>query len=400
MSIKRALYCVSVMPEHDRESGSKTIFDFIVFLREAGWEVTLIAMNAPDAGRAGQALGQLGVASYAGMDSLLLGDAHLAGAERLIAAGQFDLAILSFWHVAEYYLPAIRRLSPKTRAIVDSMDLHFLRTARSILRSAPGMRCANRLGSEYAAEMVRELNVYAAADVVLARSRKEADLINDFVGDPDLAFVAGDYEAFDASAVRFADRRGILFVGNFWHPPNVEAAKYLLTEIIPLLDPAVLREHQLYLVGNGLTDEIVGYAAGIAGVRTVGWVPSILPYLQRARTSVVPLLHGAGTKRKLIQALMTGTPSVSTPVGIEGLDLKHGEHVLVANDPASFAEAVVRLLGDEELWQHLALQGRLHVAAHHSREAIRSQFMEAVTNALAREPKRWPESVGNENIRP
>jgi glycosyltransferase involved in cell wall biosynthesis len=97
---------------------------------------------------------------------------------------------------------------------------------------------------------------------------------------------------------------------------------------------------------------------------------------------------------------MTGTPSVSTPVGVEGLDLKHGEHVLVANDPASFAEAVVRLLGDEELWQHLALQGRLHVTAHHSREAIRSQFMEAVTNALAREPKRWPESVGNENIRP
>ena len=72
-------------------------------------------------------------------------------------------------------------------------------------------------------------------------------------------------------------------------------------------------------------------------MRLVGWVPSVQPYIERSRLSVVPLLHGAGVKRKVIQSMMAGTPVVTTPVGAEGLDLVQGEHALIAADAADLA---------------------------------------------------------------
>src|SRR5205085_8252889 len=98
------------------------------------------------------------------------------------------------------------------------------------------------------------------------------------------------------------------------------------------------------IVGNEVNDAVRQAAAGVNGVRLVGWVPSLIPYLEQARVSVVPLRYGAGTKLKLIQSLMAGTPAVSTRVGTEGLWLCDGEQILVADDPGSFAGSVVRLL--------------------------------------------------------
>jgi Glycosyl transferases group 1 len=125
-------------------------------------------------------------------------------------------------------------------------------------------------------------------------------------------------------------------------------------------------------------------------VRMVGWVPSVLPYLHHTRVMVVPLQYGAGTKRKLVQSLLAGTPAVSTTVGVEGLDLSDGEHVLVADSPDDIAAGIARLLSDNELWQRLAIQGRDHIAARHGRGTARNRFLEVVHDVLAREPKLAP----------
>jgi hypothetical protein len=190
--------------------------------------------------------------------------------------------------------------------------------------------------------------------------------------------------------VPFAQRRGILFVGNFRHPPNSEAVEYLCQEIVPRLDPALLAEHPVSIVGNALSETVQNYGRHVPGVRMVGWVPSVQPYFERARISVAPLLHGAGTKGKLIQALSVGTPTVSSTIGIEGLDLRDGEHVLVADDPAAFARSISQLLADAELWQRLARQGRSHIAAVHGREAVRGRFLHVISAALAKTPKLAP----------
>jgi glycosyltransferase involved in cell wall biosynthesis len=378
MSVKRALVCAPLMPEYDRESGSRRVFHLIEFLREAGWAVSFAAENADGGERYMQILQQRGVAVYPGFGPRT---------EQLVAAGRFDLAICIFWQIAEHWLPKIRALSPRTRVVVDSVDLHFLRNARRLLQPTADGAAPSLLDPAYASEMMREINTYAAADAVLTVSQKEADLVNDLANVPALAYALPDNEDFAPSAIPFAQRKGILFVGNFRHPPNVEAARYLCQDILPRLDPAILAEHPAYVVGNALSEAIGGFAGQLPHVRMVGWVPSLLPYLEHARISVIPLRYGAGTNRKLIQALMVGTPSVSTSVGTEGLNLQDGEHVLVADDPAAFADAVVRLLEDEELWQHLARQGREHIASVHGREAVRARLMHILSEVLDKEPK-------------
>jgi glycosyltransferase involved in cell wall biosynthesis len=378
MSAKRALVCAPLVPEFDRESGSKRIYDTIEGLREADWEVSFAAENASGGERYMRMLQQRGVATYAGFNPLT---------EKVIAASAFDLAIFAFWYIGEMLTPTMRKVSPATRIVVDSIDVHFLRNTRRAFRRSVEHGPTGVLGPDSASEMVREMNVYAAADTVLTVSQKEADLINDLVGDPTLAFSVPDREDTDVSTVPFSDRKGILFIGNLRHPPNVEALVYLCRDILPRLDSKVTANHPIYIVGNALTKKMYAYGSGLPNVRMVGWVPSVLPYLQRTRISVIPLLHGAGTKRKLIQALMVGTPTVSTTVGTEGLGLRDGKHVLIADDPATFAGSIVRLLKDAKLWRRLARQGRDHIMPLHGSEAVQARFMQVISTVLAKEAK-------------
>ena len=382
MRIKRVLVCAPVMPEFDRESGSRRIFHLIELLREAGWAVTFFAENMTGGERYARQLRQRGVMVYGGVHSRWIADAYLANPKRLLAEGGYDLVLVAFWYLAEALLPLARLAAPNAHFVVDSIDLHFLREARKRFSED----AAAALGAQYASEMTRELNVYAAADGVLTVSQKEADLINDFVAVPDRAFAVPDTEDLEPSAIPFEDRRGILFVGNFRHLPNVAAVEYLFGEVLPRLNPGLLEQHPLYVVGNGMTEPIRRLGEGRPGVRMVGWVPSVRPYYDRARLSIVPLTYGAGTKRKVIEALSIGTPCVSTPVGAEGLRLEHEKHLLVADAAETFAAAVGRLAGDADLWQRLVQQGRAHIVATHGRDVVRERLGRALARVMENPP--------------
>ena len=264
--------------------------------------------------------------------------------------------LIAYWPNAERYLAPIRSLAGSTRVIVDSVDLHFLRE-RGTLRDALASR-GRGLTDGHGSRFAAELNSYASADAVITVSQKEADLVNDLLWDPGLAQAVPDFEEIPGSFEPFGRRRGVVCIGSFEHPPNVDAARHLCHDILPLVDPATLAKHPVWVVGNKLSDEIRTFASDLENVHMVGWVPSVLPYLAKARISVVPLLYGAGTKRKLVQALAAGTPSVSTTIGVEGLGLEHAKHVLVADDPTEFAASMATLLNDASMWSRLARAGR------------------------------------------
>jgi glycosyltransferase involved in cell wall biosynthesis len=296
--------------------------------------------------------------------------------------GNFELALLSFWPVAEYCLPVLRRLSPNTRVIVDSVDVHFLREARQIT----GDHCVTPpdrlLNEHFGARLVAELNAYAAADATLTVSATERQLLERMLGDSVVARVVGDCEDPLPSPVPMTDRSGILFVGSYEHPPNVQAIEFFLRQVLPRIDVRLLDKHPVYVVGNGLNERICGLAEGHPHVRMVGWVPSVVPYFHKVRATVVPLLHGAGTKRKVIQALMYGTPLVSTDIGTEGLDLVPNKHALVANDASAIAASVERLLTDENLCRSLTDRGMTHIRGIRSRETARAALAEVVGDVL------------------
>lgn len=386
-SEKRMLICAPVLPEDDRESGSKRVMATIEMLLEAGWSVTYVSMLGSVASPCVRRLRHLGVRTHIGFDEL---------ADELVVGGGFHAAILCFWEVAERFIPALRRGSPNTRILVDSIDLHFLRNGRSQLLSHPDSP-ARQLDPTFGGEFVREMNAYAAADVVLTVSSKEAAFINELNASTSLARTMPDFEELPPSPYGFEERKGILFVGNFRHAPNISAARFLCEEVLQHLPPEITVEHPISIVGNDLDRRVMAHGQRHPGVRMVGWVPSLIPYLHSARVALLPLQWGAGTKRKGVQALFVGTPVVTTSVGAEGLDVIHEEHVLLADDPELFAHQIVRALTDRELWVRLSENGQSHIRPRHSRQVARRALVGALTLALAKPPKSFPEPTDLES---
>jgi glycosyltransferase involved in cell wall biosynthesis len=370
MSTGRILVGSFGPPQFDRDSGSRRVLDLLDLLIEQRWNVTFASANGLRIPRYAHALQRRGIHVV---------DGETQSVADLVITGGFDIALLVSWPVAELYLPLLRRLSPDTRVIVDSLDLQFLRDSRRVFQSVSGM---GLLDEEFGRQLVAELNTYVAADAVLTVSDKEATLLADVSGNAATGRVVPDIENVPDSEVGVADRAGMLFVGSFRHMPNVYAVEHLCREIVPRLDPQLLAEHPISIVGDGLDDAIRRYADGLPGVHMIGWVPDVLPYLQRARVSLVPLQFGAGTKRKMIQTLIAGTPCVSTTIGIEGLELRDGEHLLVADDADAFTAAIERLLTDDKLWQRLARDGRKPVEPIHGRAAVADRFAAALSAVL------------------
>src|SRR5262249_3773523 len=151
------------------------------FLCDAGWRVTCVAKNPKGVEQYAEIFAEQGVSVFIGLEE------HV---ERLAMAEPFDLAILGFWHIAEPLMKTLRQCCASTRLVVDSGDLHFLRHARRIVRDSD--TDLGILDSQFGADMARELSVYAAADAVLAVSRKEAEFVGDFLGDPTRAHYVPD----------------------------------------------------------------------------------------------------------------------------------------------------------------------------------------------------------------
>src|SRR5262249_32690076 len=138
---------------------------------------------AGDGERYARTLQQKGVAVYALYDVWQGGENTLTDMELLAHAGRFDLALFAFWPCGEIHIPTIRSVSPETMILIDSIDVHFLRQSRRAFSESRNGQ-PHALDPEYANEMRRELNTYAAGDGVLTVSQKEAELINDFLGRP------------------------------------------------------------------------------------------------------------------------------------------------------------------------------------------------------------------------
>jgi glycosyltransferase involved in cell wall biosynthesis len=124
------------------------------------------------------------------------------------------------------------------------------------------------------------------------------------------------------------------------------------------------------------------------GVHVLGYVADPTPWWTNAAVLVVPLLSGGGVRVKILEAMAMGLPVVSTSIGCEGLAVRDGEHLLVADTPATFASACAAVLTDAALAQHLARNGRqLVLDRYDSRHALASLDV-AYARALYREQPR------------
>ena len=191
----------------------------------------------------------------------------------------------------------------------------------------------------------------------------------------------------DLSQVPFADHTQthgarLLMTGTLAYYPNVDATLWFIREIMPLVrrrSPAAT----LTLVGGPVPAELQNLDPDATGVSVVGPRPDMRPFMDEADLFVIPLRLGGGTRVKAVEALASGLPIVSTPLGVTGLDIIERDVALVANTPEDFAAAIQRGLSDLELRKRLVFGGRRLAEDQFDVDRIGADFRATLKHALA-----------------
>jgi glycosyltransferase involved in cell wall biosynthesis len=165
-----------------------------------------------------------------------------------------------------------------------------------------------------------------------------------------------------------------VFTGALDWYPNEDAMLHCVDAMLPAIRSAV-PEAALHIVGRKPSARLRSAIASVAGVSLSANVPDVRPHMADAGVYVVPLRVGGGTRIKIFEALAMGKAVVSTGVGAEGLPLVPGEHYLRADDPASFAAAVVALIRDPERRRALGRAGRRLVEERYSWAQVAAPFV-------------------------
>lgn len=147
----------------------------------------------------------------------------------------------------------------------------------------------------------------------------------------------------------------LLFAGGLAHYPNLDAARYVTAEIWPRVRAAF---PAATLIITGSTQGVDTAALRVPGVELTGFVPDISHMYATSDVVICPYRIGGGTRLKILEALASGVPLVSTAIGAEGIALNHEAHALIADSPAAFAAAIIRLCRDGGLASRLAANGR------------------------------------------
>ena len=365
-SRKIALVVDHYVPQPDRDAGSRSMMAFIDALLAAGWVVKFWPDNRwfdPEYTPPLQARGV----------EVVCRPHRSGGFDRYLdeVGTELDAVLLSRPHVAAPCLEALRRKAPQARIVYYGHDLHFRRLQREA--AATG-----RLELEREARRCerQERAVWRAVDLVLYPSAEEADEVRTL--EPGVAARALLPYAFDGfrDTEDVAGRDGILFVAGFAHPPNVDAATWLVTEVMPRVWARHPRT-RLSLVGSSPSDEVKALAG--ERVEVTGYVDDaeLARRYAHARVAAVPLRYGAGIKGKVVEALQQGVPLATTTVGAQGLD-RLDAVTAVQDDARGMAEAIVRLLEDDAAWRRQSREGARYAAERFSRAALRAQMEKAM----------------------
>jgi len=288
-------------------------------------------------------------------------------ADLLLTRGrEFDVIMLSRHYVAARHIDTVRRAAPHALVVFDTVDLHFLREER--LAALDGAR-----GAAFSARSKRneELALIAKADVTLVVSPVEQEVLRELAPSSRVMRVSTIHEPVREVAP-WQSRRGLLFIGGFQHPPNVDAVLWYAREILPHVR-RLLPGVKTYVIGSRVPASIKALAADDLAI--LGYVPDIAPYLAGCRVSVSPLRYGAGVKGKINTAMAHGLPVVATTPSVEGMHLTDDVDVLVADEPEAFAHAIVRVHEERERWERLSRAGRANIEQHFSRAIAHDALM-------------------------
>lgn len=354
---KQILIIDAQTPRPDHDSGSLRLVNLMRLLREEGAHVVFLPGDRHRLEPYATRLQRMGVEAW-----------HAPFAARPPAwlrehGPRFDAVMVSRYYVASEFLPLLRAHAPQARRIFDTVDLHYLRERRGaeVAGDAALLRGAERT-------RVLELDVIAKSDITLVVSEIERDLLRQDAPDARVELLS-NLHRIAGPGKSFAERHDLVFVGGFRHPPNVDAVRWFVADVWSLLH-ARKPDLRFHCIGSDTPPEIAALGE-YPGVIVHGHVADIGPYMDGCRIAIAPLRYGAGVKGKVNLSMAHGQPVVATGCAVEGMHVRDGIDALVADEPAAFADAILRLYDDEALWSALARNGLESVARHFSLDAAR-----------------------------
>ncbi|MFT8523387.1 Hint domain-containing protein [Gluconobacter oxydans] len=348
----RALVIDSRMPDACRDAGSCAILSHMTALRALGYDISFVA--ADEMGSAStQTMNNIEICAapfYSSVEDLLRRQAH-----------SFDLVYLHRQSIATLYLSLVRQYQSKARVIYAVADLHHMRLARqAAIEKRPELMAKAR--------QVRDAEYAAArqADVVLTHSTVEAAILRRDVPGVEVHVVPWAVSVRKRTPA-FDTRHEVLFLGNFSHAPNIDAAFWLAEEIMPV----VWRQRpdiQCVIAGADMPEQIRQLAA--PGVEVIGPVSDCGVLFDKVRLSIAPLRFGAGVKGKILDSLGAGVPCVMTPVATEGMQLPAALASLTGQSAAALAALIVSFHDDATTHARMVRVGRHFIRERHDHARI------------------------------
>jgi|SRR5579859_608339 len=222
------------------------------------------------------------------------------------------------------------------------------------------------------------------ADHVLAVSENDREVFAKFLDPQKLTVIptGADMEFFQPTTDKEMPD-SLVFTGSMDWLPNEDGIFYFANEILPLIRQQVPGV-TLCIIGRKPSRRLQDLAARLHNIQLTGWVEDVRPYLAERAVFIVPLRIGGGTRLKIFEAMSMAKAVVSTSIGAEGLPVKGGEHILLADNPARFAECTVRLLTNAPQRLKLGQAARHLVEENYSWDTVSRSFAQVLQNVVER----------------
>lgn len=356
------------VPEPDRDAGSKSMWCFLQVLSKMNLNIKFWPQNNAQSLYYTDVLEQAGIEVLYGKEFTINGFiAWLKNNGRYL-----NYVFLSRPQIATDMVPYIRKFT-SAKVLYYGHDIHFERMSSEYkVTGKASLLHESKIMQELETTLWHQVDVvyYPAAHEV-ATVKKLTPTVTAYTLPPYF------YPAINGAAnIVCTQRRGIIFVAGFGHAPNVDAAQWLVTTIMPKVWEHCADTH-LWLIGSNPTHEILDLSEH--RVTVTGYVTDakLRNYYNVAKVAVAPLRFGAGVKNKVVEPMYYGVPLVTTPIGLQGVE-EISNFVGVAQNEVTFAQQICILLNDEQKWQLMSAAEQHFVRAKFSQEAIQAVFAQEI----------------------
>ncbi len=298
------------------------------------------------------------------------------GRKNLEHCAYLDYVVLSRPHISVDFIEPVRAHTD-AKVIYYGHDIHHLRLGEQFKVTGDA-----EVAREQARFQALEERMWGRSDLILYPADGETRHVCEWLSNHHVDARAATVPLYaydtvaDNPAGNLDQRRDLLFVAGFGHPPNADGAAWFISEVMPLLRERHPDIH-LYLVGSNPTEAVRALASD--AVTVTGYVSDdeLAMYYARARVAVAPLRYGGGMKGKVLESMRFGLPCVTTSTGAQGLADAAG-FLGAADDPVLAAEAVSRLLRDDDAWRTQSTQAQAFIRERFSAEAVWAVLAESI----------------------